>query len=294
MRGVNIVRSHQAFREGLHRATDQRQPGQRVDRGKVYAIAEQVFAESIRRNPTGEQVVFDRIAQRADETGLTEQDLTEAFQAAVQHVAVSHEQYEHTQFRADVNAAKDKSRGNILKRLGQHLKLSVRSASFYDSSIPGGGAVGGDVADIAAITESAIEQQIVKKRYDQYMELGGPAFRRTVERYQAGEFTYQELLDHPSYVVGIRKITEALPIGQTFTLELPDGSDSVTFDSSDPDVKTAIRRHLAFVLKSEIAQTAEFRQLGVISVPDMPEYVSRVQEQPHGAIEKVKHFFTSD
>lgn len=297
MRPATIEHSQQVFRESLHRAVhqaiDARQPhhAESYDDITVLRLATNVFETALRRNPNWDETTFDSMVARAQGTGLTLTDLRSAFQAAAEHAAVTHEFKEHHDFRDQLNTARDTSKGSALSRLRQRLELSLRSVSFYDSSLPSGLAVQGQDADLTNLAASAVERQVVRKRFDYYMESGGPVFRQTIERYQAGDMTYQELLDHPTYIGGIRRITEALPIADLFVL---DAAQGIEIDASDQDVQTAIRRQWAFILKSEVAQVAELRQLDVMSVPDIPEYATRAAEQPHGAVAKVKQFLNSD
>ncbi len=148
-----------------------------------------------------------------------------------------------------------------LHEAGEHLGFGV-AASVAERQL----ALVEAKDDMKELLRSALEVQVMKNRMRHYLEMGNPErgdtkFTNVIGFFQRGEMTYNQLIDHPDYLAGLDRIVSKIRIDDSFVLE----EGEAPIDASDPEIEEAIRRHLKFVLRTEIVQLAEMEDLSVLS-----------------------------
>lgn len=216
-----------------------------------------------------EDTFADKIIATATTEGLTKADLKAAWKEVHRHVSIEANFDARNKLEADRKAAGF----NPLKRAAVALREAGEVFGFglANEVVDKQKEIVAKKDNMQALLESAVESQVMKRRLEQYYELGKPDLKTAIDKFITGQATYNQLLEDPAYLSGLKKITDQIVIGDTFTIEMPnpdpDNTTPVTqeIDTTDEHVKKAIRKHLQFVLRTEVVQLAQAKQLEVLS-----------------------------
>lgn len=207
--------------------------------------------------------ILQELADRARAEGLSHKDMDSVMAEVQRQISIR----ANFEARQDLVRSKEFAEGWFDKiqrgirasvhEAGEHLGFGIardvkaRQTKLVDAE-----------AGMKELLRSALEVQVMKHRMSEYTDLGGPEFTQAIHQYQNGQLKYNELLNHPDYLGGLRKIVEKINIDDTFVLE---PGERPLDNAGDPDVQEAVRRHLIFVLRTEVVQLAEMQQLQVLS-----------------------------
>ncbi|EKD75998.1 MAG: hypothetical protein ACD_43C00262G0005, partial [uncultured bacterium] len=280
---------------GVGRSAYLRQVRHHVEaRGKQVPPAEQIDVRSFKL-AVGEQFVGDLAAadaftddrfiaglvEQANREGLTKQEVAAVIRTVHEQLSVQ-ANFEVRQEYMDRVTTADGIGEKIIASFRQHLReagaviglgmtsdvaerkkqlLGVAEDSRIEDDEHRVANVKAAQRDMRALVESAFQRESMRHRLRNYFDLGGAQFTDVVRKYQSGKFDHQQLFEQAAFTAGLEKIVQGLDIPDGFVLEV--GAPPV--DIRDEDVKEAIRRHLKFVLRTEIVHLAELQQLDVLS-----------------------------
>ncbi|MDP3970790.1 MAG: hypothetical protein Q8P90_03745 [bacterium] len=202
----------------------------------------------------------------ANQYGLTLDEIKEAMPEVEEQLSVESNviaRHEHDEERKSTSlfsvVAKVKLRwAEMLETVGSG-KIATRVKDYTQGRLD-------DKNYMQDVVRSALERRSMRKRYNQYMQLGGDDFQKIVEQFKRGvdengeSFSANDLVNNSDYQDGISLISGSLEIPDPYQIGVnPDGSPLEV--PVTPEVADAIRRHMEFLLRDEVAQLAELSEM---------------------------------
>ncbi|MBI2410894.1 MAG: hypothetical protein HYV32_03330 [Candidatus Kerfeldbacteria bacterium] len=201
--------------------------------------------------------------QRAEEEGLSEQMVLRAIGEVKKHISLrarTESRYEHTENLHDElqgagNSWVKKTLIQLKYKCTESLAIigqgpAKTEAARKQQIIAEVGAMHTGGNALQELLQGSFEKQIAQNRLQRYELIGGLQFTKLIDEYREGKITDRELTDNADYTSGLDSIAASLHIDEPFEL----GEPPVVIEHLTEPQKDAIRRHIRFVLRSEILQ----------------------------------------
>lgn len=133
---------------------------------------------------------------------------------------------------------------------------------------------------IATVTEAALERASMRKRFNQYLELGGDFLKTAVKDFSKGTLEKGRLYSSDDFVHnehlkdGVKQIAAQLEIPveevepgkpKQYVLERDAAGNPTASVELTPENEAMIRKHIQFILRDEIVQLAQLNAMKVMT-----------------------------
>ncbi len=110
---------------------------------------------------------------------------------------------------------------------------------------------------IAQVTAAAIERASLRKRFQEYIAIGGSDFSQRLQEYMHGSVTRESVEKSKQFGDGVDAIVQQIDLPKPFEI------DGVEIEAT-PENLAMIRNHLRFVISDEVIQLAQLSQMRVM------------------------------